>query len=472
MKSMVSIRVPKKIILFIGLISVSLISCENFIEIPLPRSDLTRSTVFSNGETAQAALFDIYYRMSQAGFVSGTQIGVSFLTALSSDELVNYDLTTYSGQFEQFYQNAITQNSALVELLWSDPYTYIYRANAILESIANSEGITDDVKRQLEGEAKFVRAFSHFYLVNLFGDIPLVLTSDYRINAKLPRASVDEVYLQIVSDLKAAQALLPDDYEFSNYERTRPNRLAATALLARVYLYLGDWANCEIESTKLLEQASVVSLSEDLSEVFLKNSNEAIWQIGSDYDNPPTLMFTIPSPGGLPPSSALSPGLIQEFEVGDMRKDIWTGAVTNGVDTFYYAAKYKAAGSEEIKEYYVVLRLAEQYLIRAEARARLDNVPGAIADLDVVRGRAGLPLIADTNPSISAEDLLTLIEKERRVELFTEWGHRWFDLKRTGRIDAVLDPIKSDWQPADALYPIPEIQLLNSGGIMTQNPGY
>jgi hypothetical protein len=410
--------------------------------------------------------------MNQAGFASGTPIGVSYLTALSSDELVNYNLTTYSGQFEQFYQNALTQNGPLVELLWSEPYTYIYGANAILESIANSGGITGDVKRQLEGEAKFLRAFSHFYLLNLFGDVPLVLTSDYRVNKKLPRASTDEVYLQIISDLKAAQELLPSDYEFSNYEKARPNRLAATALLARVYLYLGDWSNCEAESSKLLEQPGTISLNEDLSEVFLKNSKEAIWQISNDHDNPPTFMFTIASPGGLPPSSSLAPELIQEFEAGDMRRHLWTGEVTNGVDTFYYAAKYRAAGSEEITEYYMVFRLAEQYLIRAEARARLDNLSGAIADLDAVRGRAGLPLVADTNPSISAEGLLALIEKERRVELFTEWGHRWFDLKRTGRSDVVLGSIKSDWQPTDVVYPIPEIQLLNSGGIVIQNPGY
>src|SRR5690606_23546179 len=130
----------------------------------------------------------------------------------------------------------------------------------------------------------------HFYLLNLFGDVPLVLSSDYRVNAKLPRSNSSDVYSQIVADLKAAQELLPNDYEFSNNERTRPNRLAATALLARVYLYWGDWVNSESESTKILDQG-LVSLNEDLSQVFLKNSKEAIWQLSSDYDNPPTFRF-------------------------------------------------------------------------------------------------------------------------------------------------------------------------------------
>src|SRR5690606_23693439 len=470
MKQTEYILIPSKKHLFMFLVVIVFTSCEEFIEIPPPRSDLTRVSVFSNDATAQAAVLDIYYQMGLAGFASGTQLGITYLTALSSDELTNYNVSSFSGQFEQFYQNALTQDGFLVELLWSGPYACIYGANAILESIASADEVSDDVKRQLEGEAKFIRAFCHFYLLNLFGDVPLVLSSDYRVNAKLPRSNSSDVYSQIVADLKAAQELLPNDYEFSNNERTRPNRLAATALLARVYLYWGDWVNSESESTKILDQG-LVSLNEDLSQVFLKNSKEAIWQLSSDYDNPPTFRFSISSPGGVPPNSALSPGLIQEFEVGDLRKDAWTGQVTNGVDTFYYAAKYKASGSVDITEYYMILRLAEQYLIRAEARAHLDNRTGAIADLDAIRSRAGLPLIGNTNPSVSESELLALIEKERRVELFTEWGHRWFDLKRTGRSDVELSPIKADWQPTDVLYPIPEIQLLNSGSIVTQNPG-
>jgi hypothetical protein len=115
----------------------------------------------------------------------------------------------------------------------------------------------------------------------------------------------------------------------------------------------------------------------------------------------------------------------------------------------------------------MMLRLAEQYLIRAEARAQLENIPGAQEDLNAIRSRAGLP---DTDADDKAS-LLLAIERERQAELFAEGGHRWLDLKRTNRADAVLGPLKADWQTPDALFPIPDAERqLNPN--LTQNDGY
>lgn len=116
----------------------------------------------------------------------------------------------------------------------------------------------------------------------------------------------------------------------------------------------------------------------------------------------------------------------------------------------------------------MVLRLAEQYLIRAEARVRQNNISGGQSDLNAIRNRSGLP-------NTTANDqgsLLLAIEQERRVELFTEWGHRWFDLKRTERAEAVLSPFAlKDWQSTDVLFPIPQTEReINSR--LTQNEGY
>ena len=116
----------------------------------------------------------------------------------------------------------------------------------------------------------------------------------------------------------------------------------------------------------------------------------------------------------------------------------------------------------------MVLRLAEQYLIRAEARAQQNNISGSQSDLNLIRNRAGLVNTAANDKTA----LLTAIEHERQVELFTEWGHRWLDLKRTNRADAVLGPIKApNWQPTDMLYPIPQTQIANDPNVH-QNPGY
>jgi hypothetical protein len=138
------------------------------------------------------------------------------------------------------------------------------------------------------------------------------------------------------------------------------------------------------------------------------------------------------------------------------------------VTDFYYPYKYKSRLSSGPAEYYIVFRISEQFLIRSEVRAYLNDLPGSIADLNKIRNRAGLPNTLANDQS----SLLAAIEAERRVELFTEWGHRWFDIKRTGRADLVLANEKgANWQPTDTLYPIPfgQIQLNQN---LTQNPGY
>ncbi|MBI3235774.1 MAG: RagB/SusD family nutrient uptake outer membrane protein, partial [Bacteroidetes bacterium] len=122
-----------------------------------------------------------------------------------------------------------------------------------------------------------------------------------------------------------------------------------------------------------------------------------------------------------------------------------------------------------ILEYYTVLRSAEQYLIRAEARNNLDKLSLAIDDINVIRLRAGLALT--TIGGQTKADVARLIEGERRKEFFAEMGHRWLDLKRTGKLSETLMPIKSGWQRTDSLYPIPIGEMLTNPN-MVQNPGY
>ena len=127
--------------------------------------------------------------------------------------------------------------------------------------------------------------------------------------------------------------------------------------------------------------------------------------------------------------------------------------------------------SDPVTEYYTVLRLAEQYLIRAEARAQQKiNLPGAISDLNLIRNRAGLDSLS---PTLNQQQVMAAVAQERRVELFAEWGHRWLDLKRTGQISAVFNtiPYKSQYQPFQQLYPIPLGELQNDPNLR-QNPGY
>ena len=172
---------------------------------------------------------------------------------------------------------------------------------------------------------------------------------------------------------------------------------------------------------------------------------------------------------GVPSNATISQDLLNAFENGDNRKSNWVTTLTIGSNTYYAPFKYKIKnGAAPLSEYYMVLRLAEVYLIRSEARAHADNLTGAIEDLNAIRLRAGL------QPYSGSQDrdaILDAIDKERRIELFAEWGHRWLDLKREGKASPELTLIKPGFNPTDTLYPIPLLQLQNDP-YMHQNPGY
>ncbi len=159
--------------------------------------------------------------------------------------------------------------------------------------------------------------------------------------------------------------------------------------------------------------------------------------------------------------------MLNAFEPGDLRKAKWLNSTVIGGQIYFYPFKYKIRSGRPVTEYYMVLRLAEQYLIRAEAEAKLNDLSDAIADLNIVRSRAGLP---NTSATTQAQ-LLAAIKHERQVELFCEWGSRWFDLKRTGDIDAVLGAEKTGWSSTDSLYPIPFSEI-QANPFLTQNTGY
>ncbi len=453
-------------------------SCEKLIEVDTPPAYLLKSQVFTDDATAQAAVRGIYSPFLNPYYCTGFQ--TAWRTGLSADELTfNYTEPSISA----FQENNLVADNSYVSQYWTYAYTTIYRANDVIENIAASSGLSETAKAQYRGEALFLRSFLHFYLVNFFGDVPFVTTTDYLVNAKIPRTPVDEVYQQLETDLEEAVSLLPAAYPTSG--RYRANKAVASALLARVYLYHGKWAEAENTATTVLGNTTDYALVA-LSGITLSGNKEAIWQIpNSDneyytdegehfydsYSNLSTALGYMSLSDDFVGTSTL-PGA---FENGDARKTAW---VILNRKAFMEPYKYRARSDADItipddsrNENTTVLRLAEQYLIRAEARAQQNKLALAIADVDVIRARAGLPLIANTNPGISKTALLDAIMQERRVEFFTEWGHRWFDLKRTGKAVEVLSAIKPGFTSDDLLYPIPESEL-NKNPFLEQNPGY
>jgi starch-binding outer membrane protein, SusD/RagB family len=457
------LKIYYNLIVIISLVS----SCKKFVEVDSPRTQLVDKTVFANDATATSALTGIYSRMiSSSGFISGGASSITILTGLSSDELTNYQ--NYDNLIQFYNISLFATNETLTSSLWNEPYQYIYSANAVIEGLSNSSSVNASVKQQLIGEAKFIRAFCHFYLVNLFGDIPYITTTDYHANNMALRIPRFEIYQRIINDLIEAQGLLANDYSFSGGQKIRPNKSVATAFLARVYLYSGDWTNAEAQATDVIDNSSVYSLASNLNDVFLKNSTEAIWQLMPVIPGFNTLEGFNLILTSSPSLVALSDQIVNAFELGDYRKVNWIKSITVGVDTYYYSFKYKISTNSDLSEYYMIFRLAEQYLIRAEARAQQNDIGGAQADLNVIRARSGL----HNTTASTQSSLLAAILHERQVELFTEMGHRWLDLKRTNNADAVLGLIKvPDWQPTDVLYPIPLSEIQNNSNV-TQNAGY
>lgn len=451
-----------------------LISCEDFVEVEVPDHKIVSKTLFANDETAMSAMKGVYNQLFNTSFANGNTNSVTFLAGLSAD---NFMLTTPTNELLEFGQNNITAPNSFDLELWASAYNMIYMNNAILEGIENSTALSEETGKTLEGEAKFVRAFTYFYLTNLYGEVPLLLSTDYRRNAVAPRVSEVDIYEQVKNDLLDATELLGDSY--NEEDRTKPNRYTAMALLARVALYQNDWQQAEFYSNQVIAQTSLYELLEDPNDVFLANSQEAIWQIspigwGSAFTHTHEGNLFIKTPTDDTPA-VLSDDFMGIWDTSsDKRLLNWVDSFSENSVTDYYPYKYKIqydASGGASAEYSMVLRLAEQYLIRAEARTHMGDLNEAVDDINKIRERAGIPFVAESQPNVSQEELLTIIWKERRKELFAEWGHRWFDLKRTDRSFILAEKENSDWQNTDLQYPIPADERMKNANL-TQNTGY
>lgn len=481
-KKIIILSFPRISILLLVIMATA---CKKFVEIDPPVSQITAPSVYSNNTSAAAVMSGLYSTMNTNPGLSSGNVSIGYLEGLASDELKNF---SSDPMLTQFYTNALTSASGASSnnYYWPEIYNEIHIANAVIEGLLNSKSANLSMFPQLMGEAKFMRAFLHFYAVNLYGDVPLITTTDYLANNKIARSPVSLIYQQIVQDLNDAKNNLSDNYldQFGaeTSARVRPNKGAAEALLARAYLYMGNkWDSAEIAATDVINNNVGYTIDSNLTQVFTGiNNQEAIWQllpVSPGYNTFDGYYYVLTStPGTGQFSVGLSDSLVNAFETDDKRLANWVGTLTDNTTNYNYPNKYKIGVSDPgipVTEYVMVLRLAEQYLIRAEARAQQGNIAGAQADLNVIRQRAGLP----NTTANTKEDLLFAIAHERRVELFTEWGHRWFDLKRTNTLNAVMGTggvcaaKGGTWSPDWALIPIPlgELQLNPK---LTQNQGY
>jgi hypothetical protein len=472
------------------------VSCKKFVTVPTTAAKVDGAEAFQSNAAAIGLMTGVYANATRnsEGYFPYLSIGAG----LSADELTAYGIG--SPVNTALYSNNLTNTFTY---FWSEFYSYIYVTNQILEGIAGPNKLSPQVITRLSGEAKFTRALFYYYLVTLHGDVPIVTATDYTQNEQKPRSPAAQVYQLIISDLRDAEGFLGADYTnadltaVSTTSRLRPNKWAAAALLARVYLQTGDYPNAIAEATKVISQTNTYQL-ETLNNVFLATSKEAILQFqptaNSSWNTYDATVFILTTPPSYSKPVSLSNMLYSSFEAGDSRRSSWVGSFQSGATTYYFPYKYKVRNTSSatipLTEDQMILRLAEQYLIRAEASIQNGNIAGGIADLNTIRARARavanagvpdpLPALSST---LSKNDALLALEHERQIELFTESGDRWLTIKRLkglsnpgiSRADEIMPAITTAkggiWSTNAQLYPISLTEMKNDNQLI-QNPGY
>jgi len=456
-------------------------SCKKLVDIPPPENLLVSENVFSNSKTAAGVISNIYSQMSLDGSYSAGASSFSLICGLYSDELTDWSVG--GNDQAQFYQNNLNDRNSIILAKWGELYKYIYVCNATIEGLQESN-LNQAVKKQLIGEAKFVRAFQLFYLVNLWGDVPVPRTKSYLANANLRKSPRDSIYSLIKRDLLDARDMLSSQFLSSDLvtaypERVRPTKWAASALLARVYLYTQDYLSAEAESSEIINKSDLFSL-EAPSNTFLKDSKDAIWQIKAEGSSSGTFnsleAYTYDITNGIDflHSVSLAPAVVRLFGVEDLRLKSWIGVYEESPgNQYYYSLKYKnpAYYTAPTTEYTVVLRLAEQFLIRSEARLHLSRMNEAQEDVNMIRRRSGLNDTTINNKEMGLNVLL----QERQRELFLEWGHRWMDIKRQPDLDSKMTNVTvgkgATWVDYKVVFPIPRTEL-ESDKSLEQSRGY
>lgn len=485
----------KYITVFLLLIAAA--SCKKFVELTPPDTSLEAEKVYQSDISATSAVSSILGELGSYSAFSQGFGGISILCGLTADEL---NTVSQQPSYQQVFTNTLLPDNTITGDIWNRGYKHIYAANAIIEGATRSTSLSDKARKQVLGEAYFLRAFMYFQLMNLYGDLPLLTGTDYQQNLAASRQPVSKVLQQMTDDLTQAQSMLTASYSNNNNltttARVRPNKWAATALLARVYLYQRNWQHAEEQATAVISRSDTYVLDPNLNNVFKPSSPEAIWHLPPGVSNSAQNTYTGdgysfsvaylksfgvgPQAFGFDLSNYLNDGLVALFEPGDKRRDSWIDSLSEGGKKYYMPYKYKnGADGGGTLEYLMVLRLAEQYMIRAEARLKQNNLTGARQDIDALRARAGLSATTAT----TGDQIMAAIEKEKRLELFLEWGQRWMDLKRwpgitnpgisrAEEVMAVVTPQKGGvWNKNWLKFPIPVNEVRN-GPNMVQNDGY
>jgi hypothetical protein len=488
----------KKYIAMLAFLSIVGTSCKkNFIELEDP-TKISTADLYSDANglglavtAAYGTLQDIYGKGT-----SGT--GMYLFTDVPSDNSNALVSGAGLGDFDLF---TVAPENVNLSAQWQSFYKCIARCNAIIGR-APAINMTATLRDRYIAEAKFLRALCYFNAVRIWGGVPLVIKEIQSIDESLSynRGTVANVYAQIEQDLTDAETVLPATYATADLGRATNG--AAKAILGKVYLTEGKYAQCKAKLGELLPRGTNTwgyDLLPNYGDVFLTTNElnkEIIFAVrytkgglgtGSPFFNwfvPNQSGSTIATVGGGSGFNTIMQDLYDAFPATDPRRGLSIASYVGGGITYYYTKKYTdvPANANDSNNDWIVIRYADVMLMYAEAENELNGPAAAISYVNDVRRRAYGNTTNDlTATQTSSQGNMRLaIETERRLELNME-GHRWFDLLRTGRAIDVMNASFTKYQtkngtvviqisaPHNLLFPIPlrEIQINPN---LTQNP--
>jgi outer membrane murein-binding lipoprotein Lpp len=431
--------------------AASLTGCSSVLDVS-PYDRIPADQTIVDASTAQAALNGAYEQLESSSLYG---LDVQLLGDLPSDN------GSWGGTYQflgDITRNTIAADNPEVTSFWSALYREIDRVNTVILRVPQLSGVATETANEIMGEAYFLRALSYHNLVKFWGDVPMPLVPVKTASdaANYTRASVAQVYTQILSDLDKAASMI------TNATDTRRATVdAVTALRARVLFYKGDYAGALTAANTVLAGRDALTVPfADLFTATGDDTDEDIFRVAFTAAQSNSLGYYWLQAGRH--EARVTTNLYNAFEPGDLRKVVTTTPRSSG-STTYQGNKYPTTAGTEHPH---VIRLAELVLIKAEVLARQSDLAGAVAEYNKVRLRAGLAEHTLGTEVTTQSDVLAAILKERRLELALE-GDRWPDLVRLG----LAGTVKTLAKPGYTLFPIPLRDMTTTPGL-TQNPDY
>jgi len=450
----------------IMILSLSIISCSDLLD-KEPLSSFSADGFYKTTSDAQAGVYGIY-DAAQSVF----RINFAYWGEGRADNVQ----TAQSGEGLLLLQNNLDESIA--SAYWGSLYDMINRANYAIKYIPGIYEEGDAAGAQLVGEARALRALAYFYLVRIWGDVPLITEPYLSIEQDIfvTRTDKETVLDYIEEDLTYAAQNCRDKFG-NDRDRIMFTKGSANAILTHVYMWRHKYDEAITSSGLVLNNNlySLVTTMDDWGKIFTNSySKESIFEVAYNEKETNSLrvLYAIGSYAIFTPSDKFK----SSYETGDKRIDyVYDVTLTDPKAIWKYLGKgLSDEDPTPSKQNIVLIRLADIMLLRAEAlnkKGGAQNQTEALGLLNRIRTRAGIPAFATVDEAEAMYgDLESAILHERSIELCFE-GHRWFDLVRTGRAISTMNPINGLSNELNLVWPI-SINSLRKNPNLEQNEYY